>query len=155
MSEKNIKSKSSIQLRDANSADKRWWSPDRDITVLFPKIIREVFYELSKDDQHAEVVSVRKQLQIPDSEIRLAAKVYARIVRCVLSRGEDLRNALQKSKFTTLRVNALLGMLVLERMTKLFVDMYGATLHKGEWDPNHEDLSNCLAALEEFDSKKD
>lgn len=143
----------SLQLRERNSADQRWWSPARDLTVLLPGVVRETFYDLSVDFDvwHPEWKHVCLALGITEADIALAARTYAKIMRCVLARGEDLRNALQTSGFMTHRVNALIGMIIMEKMTARFVGTYGATLHKGEFDPNHADLRECLELLEKFD----
>ena len=146
-----------LQVRGRDGVDRRWWSPERDLTVMFPKIVREVFYDLSQpfDEWPAPWKDTVLTLGITSDESGNCARTYAKIVSCVLARGEDLRNALQLAGFHTHRVNALIGMLIMEKLTTRFVETYGATLHQNEFDPNHVELTECLSLLEAFDSEKD
>ena len=144
-----------IQVRKRDSADGKWWSPQRDITTLFHKLLRETFYDLgeSPDDWPPAVLAVRNNLSISDDDIRNAAKTYAKIVSCVMKRGENLTQAIDRSGFCHHKVNALIGMMMLDKLTRFFVECYGTTLHQGEADPNHRDLSECLELLKLFNEE--
>lgn len=137
-----------LQMRHKDG-DGRWWSPDRDITVLLPNLLRQVFYSLS--DPPPEFVEVERTLGITPEELGMAAKIYGKLVRCVLARGEDLENAIERSGFRVHKVQALVGMMVMDKLVRYFVGCYGQTLHCGEHDPNQRDLKECLALLEQFE----
>ncbi len=143
-----------IRVRDRTSQDGRWYSPQRDITSLFHRLLRETFYELGSDEWPEALAEVAINLRISAKEIMDAAALYAKIVRCVLARGEDLSTAIEKSGFTHHRVNALVGMVMLDKLTRFFVDCYGSTLQRGQHDPNHQDLQECLKLLEAFEKNE-
>ena len=138
-----------LQCRPKSGSDQRWYSPDRDLTVLFPRLIRQTFVTLSGDLDSA-VTEVWSKLGVSNEEMTLMVKTFAGIVKCVLMRGEDLEQALEKSGFCAHRAQAIIGMVFLRLITEQFVSCYGQTLHKGEFDPNHRDLKDCLKLLDRF-----
>ena len=138
-----------MQLRRKDSPDGKWWSPERDITMLLPKLLRQTFYELA--DPPPEFTEVEEQLGITPDELGMAARIYGKLMRCVLARGEDLQNAVERSGFRVHKVQALVGMMVLDKLVRYFVGCYGQTLHRGEPDPNQRDLKECLTLLEQFE----
>jgi hypothetical protein len=142
-----------LNVREKDGVDKRWWSPERDITVVFPALLRQTFMRLSNEWPEA-LKAVSEQLQIQSDDISQSAQIYGKLVDCVLRRGEDLRQALDSSDFFQHRVQALLGMIFFELITRQFCETYGSTLTKAEWDPNHAALSELRALLQNFEKSE-
>jgi hypothetical protein len=141
-----------LQIRDQRSGDGRWWSPNRDITVVYPGLLRQVFQLLSQpeEDWPESWRAIKQRMGITEEELGNAARMFAKIIVCVIKRGEDLQSAIETSGFCAHRVYALVGAVALEQFTTLFCSKYGETLHRGEHDPNQKDLKECLAMLEAF-----
>ena len=138
-----------LQLRPKSGQDQRWYAPNRDLTVFFPALVRQTFEELAGFLDPA-VEEVWTKLGVSDEEMTLMARTFASVIKCVIARGEDLQQALERSGFRSHRAQSIIGMIFLRLMTERFVACYGETLHKGEHDPNHKDLKDCLALLEQF-----
>jgi hypothetical protein len=137
-----------LQVRERNTEDGRWWSPDRDITVVFPRAIRATFYDLGEAIE-GSVLETQIRLGVTREEIRQSAAAYGKLVTCVLAR-EDLREHIKRMDFRSHRAQAVVGLVFLDQMTQLFASKYGETLHKAEHDPNHEDMKECLEVMESF-----
>ena len=122
--------------------DERWWSPDRDLTVIYPRVMREVFYSLSNSATPVEL-EIFRLLKLTEDDIGVAARLYSRLISCVEAR-ENIVQHVQNMPFRSNRVMALLGMVFLRRVTELFAEKYSSTLHRGEPDPNHDNLQAFL-----------
>lgn len=143
----------SLQVRERNSDDKRWWAPERDVTVLFPNALRASFYVLSgasdkvmhqqlfKDSKH-----IRRKLELTDDELAIAAKLYAKLVSCV-ERRMDVSAVLNDMLLWSPRTRAVVGLVFLHLMTDSFCKHYKSTLHKGEDDPNRDLLAEVRDIL--------
>lgn len=128
--------------------DGRWWSPNRDITHVFPAAMQAVFYALDGDLTPAEL-EVIDRLGISDEEIKLAVRLYSKLISCVELR-QNIVAQVESMGLRSHKVTALLGMIFLRLLTELFASKYGATLHKGEADPNQEILRAFRETLEQF-----
>lgn len=140
-----------LQIRK-QMANSSWWSPIRDVTKLFPELLREVFTDLSapQDEWPEYWLEIKEKMGVTDAEIALAAKVYGKMIHCVLLRGESLNRALERSGFSGHRVHSLVGAVLLDKLTHSFCELYGSTLHKGEHDPNKADLTRLEELLDDF-----
>lgn len=144
-----------VQVRDKTSGDKRWWAPERDITVLFPNALRATFYVMSGSsdkDMHQQLYrdseAVGQALDVSNEELAAAAKIYAKLVSCVELRT-DVSPVLNELVTWSPRTRAVLGMVLLHLMTDSFCKHYKSTLHKGEEDPNVDLLRELRALLQE------
>lgn len=138
-----------LQARARGATDKQWYAPHRDITVLFPKLIRQTFHELS-NNQDPAVEEVWSALGITDAEMKKMVETFASIVNCVIKRGEDLREAMERSGFCSHRAQAVLGMIFMRLTLEEFLGVYGQILHVGEPDENLGNLKECAAKLAFF-----
>ena len=139
-----------IQVRDRNG-DRRWWGPDRDITVVYPKVIRQVFQYLSNPD--ASVVELQDKLGITDAQIADLCKLYAKLISCVELRI-NITDLLNSVDFKTHPAQPLVGAVFAGLASVAFGSMYGATLHKGEEDPNGENLRELKNYLNKLTEEK-
>jgi len=144
-----------LNVRDKNSSDSRWWSPDRDITTLYPRVMRWVFHKLNKalspgdPDFNPAAYSIKGQYSVTDDKLINAGKAYAKFISCIELR-EDTTEFLDHLGFRHDPAQTVIAIIFLERMTELFAEKYGATLHKGEDDPNKENLQALVATLKQF-----
>lgn len=141
-----------LSVRERGSSDQRWWSPERDITVVYPAIMRRVFHLLSRgllvnDEKfHSAALDVSIRLKVDNNEIMSMARGYAKLISCVEARVNPMV-ALEELKFSHTPCQALVGLLFVQEMTAFFASKYSSTLHKGESDPNLEILSELMAVL--------
>lgn len=141
-----------LNVRERGSDDRRWWSPDRDLTVVFPRTLRRVFHELSTclsvDDQsfHQAAFEVAQKLNVTSDEIALMAQSYGKLVQCIQTR-RNATQAVAQLNSQHFYVQALIGLLFLQHLSFEFADKYMSTLHKGEPDDNADALEELLDSL--------
>jgi len=141
-----------LNVRDKETEDKRWWSPDRDITVIYPRVMRWVFHVFadasnpSSEHFNPLVQQLLDDYNITNDDIAKVAKIYAKFISCVELR-HDTTKAINNLPFLGEPVQAIVALIFMQRITGLFAEKYGATLHKGEDDPNKDNLNELLALL--------
>lgn len=148
-----------LNVRDKETNDKRWWSPDRDITVLYPRVMRWVFHVFSDSSDPSSkhfnplVPRLLDDFSVADDDVVKVAKTYAKFISCVELR-QDTMKAINNLPFMGEPAQAIVALIFLQRMTELFAEKYGATLHKGEDDPNKDNLSELLELLHGFEKPR-
>lgn len=146
------KRKGLLQFRKVDDSDKRWYSPNRDLTVVFPRILRETFIVLETffDDLSAprpDVVEIVDKLGISSEEVGKLAQCYGRLIKAIRER-KDLSEELFNFRVMNARPKALIGYVFLDLLTREFAIKYYQTLHPKEPDPNDPELKSLQMQLE-------
>lgn len=122
-----------------------WWSPSRDISTVFPKIIRSVFYKLSdamddaSENKISKLIELAEQLNVSPADIADIAQAYSLIVRGV-SEKRDVTELIQQPEFVNNPAQAVIALLFMREMTQAFADLYGMTLTSKDVDPNFKTI---------------
>ncbi len=143
-----VQPKHLLAVREKGGDDSRWWCPDRDITVVVPAALRAVFYKLSQEPDGA-MVTVYDKLGVTTDDVKTLLRLYARLVSCVELR-QDPSDAFDCLAFDRNPAQALVGLVFTRLVVEEFASRYGATLHRGEDDPNQENLGQLRILLQEL-----
>lgn len=147
-----IKNKGFLQFRKADDTDKRWYSPQRDVTVLFPRVLRETFIILESffDDlktPRPDAIEIIDTLGISSEEIGDLARRYGQLIQAIRER-KDLSAELTNFRLMNARPKAIIGYIFLDLMTREFASRYYQIVHPGEPDSNDSTLKELLIQLE-------
>ncbi len=141
-----------LQVRP-QEGDRRWWSADRDLTVIYPESIRQAFYLLERGALTPGELEVWGKLNLSNDELMSLAKAYSKLISSTEART-NTADLISDPNFQNHPAQALLGMIVLRLWTKMFASKYGVTIHRGEEDPNLELLQQTIKALDVFQRPK-
>lgn len=147
-----------LNVRERGSEDKRFWSPERDITVVYPKLLRYVFVTLEQalsdgEGCNALVKQIKEKFNVSEDDLMQLAKAYAKLISCVEQR-KNIKETLDCVDFLNTPGQAIVALLALQKLTSFFVDKYKCTLLKGVEDANIdliEELEEILKYFKPYD----
>lgn len=147
-----------LRIRKRDSEDKRFWNPERDLSVVYPSALQETFHELAAvfdPDSPATGLAasvVARELNVRESDIGDLARTYAQLIAAVRARRlpaehDELLRALALRNDVS---HAVVGIVFLKVLTEKFVCTYGENLIVGEPDPNDKTLSELIQVLDSY-----
>lgn len=137
-----------LQARAKGSEDKRWWSPSRDITVVYPGAMSQTANDLGNQiDTDPRLLELMRKLGLSREEVKEHLRVYARIIKAVHAR-HNLTKIMDGVDLRSHKASAVVGTVFLDIVTRFFISKYGQTIHKNFEDPNKEFLEECIEIFE-------
>lgn len=141
-----------IQGRVRDSGDDRWWSPQRDIAVLFVKMLRKSFYSLDPPDDPT-VVDVMTKLGVTREMMLSLASAYGALILAVNQR-KDALSWWSESGIRTHPANVALAAVFLDFMTEEYLQSYGETQYSEEEDPNDAERNDFCRSVGNLAAEK-
>lgn len=134
------------RIVDNGGSSNSWWSPQRDIVVVFVKMLRRSFAGIDPPDDPV-VANLMTRLGVTREMLASLASAYAALILAVNQR-KDALSWWTNSSIRTHPANAVLAAVFMDFMTEEYLQSYGETQHGSEADPNDADRDDFCRSVE-------